>query len=110
MFPSWARIFGDNRDIVVGLLQRFLCIFLSVCLLTGSVLPAQTASTKTPAKKTTPQRRAAVATKARKRTSPRLHRMHQAFAASADLRPMARQLLQDRTPAAYAGVEAYARK
>ena len=34
--------------------------------------------------------------------------MHQAFVASATLKPMARQLLQDRTPAAYAGVEAYA--
>ena len=30
--------------------------------------------------------------------------------ASATLKPMARQLLQDRTPAAYAGVEAFARK
>ena len=40
---------------------------------------------------------------------PRLRRMHQAFIASSSLKPMARQLLQDRTPAAYAGVEAYAR-
>lgn len=36
--------------------------------------------------------------------------MHQAFVASASLKPMARQLLQERTPAAYAGVEAYARR
>ncbi len=36
--------------------------------------------------------------------------MHQAFVASASLKPMARQLLQDRTPAAYGGVEAYARR
>ncbi len=34
--------------------------------------------------------------------------MHEAFVASTSLKPMARQLLQDRTPAAYAGVEAYA--
>jgi soluble lytic murein transglycosylase len=34
----------------------------------------------------------------------------QAFVASASLRPMAQQLLQDRTPAAYAGVETYARR
>jgi len=34
--------------------------------------------------------------------------MRQAFVASANLRPMARQLLQDRTPAAYAGVQAFA--
>ena len=47
--------------------------------------------------------------KKRKRSSPRLRRMHQAFVASSSLKPMARQLLQDRTPAAYAGVESYAR-
>ena len=35
--------------------------------------------------------------------------MRQAFVASASLRPMAQQLLQDRTPAAYTGVESYAR-
>jgi len=35
--------------------------------------------------------------------------MRQAFVASASLRPMAQQLLQDRTLAAYAGVDAYAR-
>jgi hypothetical protein len=36
--------------------------------------------------------------------------MHQAFVASATLKPMARQLLQDRNPQAYAGVESFARK
>jgi len=36
--------------------------------------------------------------------------MHQAFVASSTLKPMARQLLQDRTLPAYAGVEAYARR
>jgi soluble lytic murein transglycosylase len=44
------------------------------------------------------------------RSSPRFRRIHQAFVASATLKPMARQLLQDRTPAAYAGVESFARK
>jgi soluble lytic murein transglycosylase len=34
--------------------------------------------------------------------------MRQAFVASGSLKPMSRQLLQDRTPAAYAGVQAYA--
>ena len=38
-----------------------------------------------------------------------MRRMRQAFVASASLKPMARQLLQDRTPAAYAGVQSYAR-
>ncbi len=41
--------------------------------------------------------------------SPRVRRMRQAFVASASLRPMAQQLLQDRSLAAYTGVEAYAR-
>jgi soluble lytic murein transglycosylase len=36
--------------------------------------------------------------------------MHEAFVASASLKPMARQLLQDRTPAGYGGVEAFARR
>jgi hypothetical protein len=36
--------------------------------------------------------------------------MHQAFIASTTLKPMAQQLLQNRTAAAYSGVEAFARK
>ena len=36
--------------------------------------------------------------------------MHQAFIASTTLKPMAQQLLQNRMPTAYAGVEAFARK
>src|SRR5207244_8430383 len=64
-------------------------------------------SKKSTAKKSTA---AKTAKKKTKRSSPRLRRMHQAFVASAALKPMARQLLQDRTPAAYAGVEAYARR
>ena len=36
--------------------------------------------------------------------------MKRAFVASADLKPMAQQLLENRTPQAYAAVEAYARK
>jgi soluble lytic murein transglycosylase len=39
-----------------------------------------------------------------------VRRVRQAFVASASLRPMAQQLLQDRTPTAYAGVQAYARR
>ena len=41
--------------------------------------------------------------------SPRVRRIRQAFVASTTLRPMAQQLIQDRTPAGYAGVEAFAR-
>jgi soluble lytic murein transglycosylase len=57
-----------------------------------------------------PRKKPKVAARRRSRPSPRSRRMHAAFVASASLKPMARQLLQDRTPAAYAGVEAYARR
>ncbi len=41
--------------------------------------------------------------------SPRVRRIRQAFVASTTLRPMAQQLILDRSPAGYSGVEAYAR-
>jgi len=50
-----------------------------------------------------------VATKRKHKPSRRVLRVHQAFVASKTLRPMAQQLLRERTPAAYEGVEAYAR-
>ena len=75
---------------------------------------ATSSQTTTPAvkpkPKTAPPRTAHRAAAKRKRRSPRVQRMHQAFVASASLKPMAQQLLQDRTPAGYAGVEAYARR
>ena len=40
----------------------------------------------------------------------RFRRIHQAFVASATLKPMAQQLLQNRSPQAYSGVESFARK
>jgi len=47
----------------------------------------------------------------KKKVSPvRIRRIRRAFVASTELKPMARQLLDDRTRAAYAGVETYARK
>ena len=51
-------------------------------------------------------------TKSQKNTQTALKLGHikRAFVASADLRPMAQQLLENRSPQAYAGVEAYARK
>ncbi len=45
----------------------------------------------------------------KKVTTARAQRMKKTFVASSDLRPMASQLVQYRTPAAYAGVENYAR-
>ena len=77
-------------------------------------VPAKSAAAKDAA----PKKKAAASTstrktsskKKRKTISPRVRRVRQAFVASASLRPMAQQLLQDRTATAYAGVEAYARR
>jgi len=75
---------------------------------------AQTSSTKTTtaAKSKAAKKRGSksVASKRKKKMTPRVRRIRRAFVASSSLRPMARQLLQDRTPAGYAGVEAYARR
>jgi peptidoglycan lytic transglycosylase len=56
------------------------------------------------------KRKSKAAVRHRSHPSPRSRRMHAAFVASTRLKLMAAQLLQDRTPAAYAGVEAYARR
>ena len=66
-------------------------------------------STGKPAAKKPGSSRATAARRKRRPISPRVRRIRQAFVASTTLRPMAQQLIQDRTPAAYAGVEAYAR-
>ena len=79
-----------------------------------SSTPADSTPAKSaPAKSAVAKRKPAASTstkKKRKTISPRVRRVRQAFVASASLRPMAQQLLQDRTPTAYAGVEAYARR
>jgi len=46
----------------------------------------------------------------KKSTGARTIKLHKSFVASSDLRPMARQLIEFRTPAAYTGVEGYANK
>src|ERR1700691_635401 len=71
----------------------------------------KTASGKSAAtrKPPSPSRHHPVSARQRRGVSPRVRRMRQAFVASASLRPMAQQLLQDRTLPAYAGVQAYAR-
>jgi soluble lytic murein transglycosylase len=74
----------------------------------------KSAAKKTSTPKKTSRKRighAASQTVAKKKTSPaKVRRMARAFVASADLKVMARQLVQNRTPAAYTGVEDYARR
>jgi soluble lytic murein transglycosylase len=81
--------------------------------------PAKSAAAMgTPAQNAPAKRKPAASTstrtkttkKKRKTMSLRVRRVRRAFVASATLRVMAQQLLQDRTPTAYAGVEAYARR
>jgi soluble lytic murein transglycosylase len=70
--------------------------------------PPKTSTSKVPPKKSSKPVAKSTTARRRRRSSPRLTRMHQAFVASTTLRPMARQLIQDRTPAAYAGVQGFA--
>jgi len=68
----------------------------------------QTAAKKTHSTKS--QKGSAAAKKKSPQAARKLGHIKRAFVASADLRPMAQQLLENRTPQAYEGVEAYARK
>jgi len=90
-------------------------VFILALVVGGLLMPAvaapapaaESSSQHSSTKKSTRTRKKAGK---KKRVSPiRVRRVKRAFVASADLKPMARQLLQDRSPAAYAGVERYAR-
>ena len=74
--------------------------------------PAQSSASSTVQKKSAGKKsaRSKAKKKKRRKVSRRVRRITRAFVASTDLKPMARQLLQDRTRAAYNGVEAYARR
>jgi soluble lytic murein transglycosylase len=107
----------------VGFRKFFLFVVFSsavVCTATaGAQAPDSTAAssdakpTSSSHKKTSKpaaSKKSKSATTKSRRTSLRFRRMHQAFIASTTLKPMAQQLLQNRTAAAYSGVEAFARK
>jgi soluble lytic murein transglycosylase len=88
--------------------RRFIFLFLvfAFSLQALSTAPAQSASTHKRAAK-----KKSRASKAKSRITPEHRRkLHRAFVESATLRPMAKQLLEQPTPAAYAGVERYAAK
>ena len=80
-----------------------------LCIDLPSFVPPVVAQSSTKKTQTPRKKKSKVVARRRSHPTPRSRRMHAAFVASASLKPMARQLLQDRTPAAYAGVEAYAR-
>jgi soluble lytic murein transglycosylase len=66
----------------------------------------QTSRKKSPSTK----KKSAASAQKNAQATRKLGHIKRAFVASADLRPMAQQLLENRTPQAYQGVEAYARK
>jgi len=70
----------------------------------------QTSSKKSPSTKSKSKKAAAASAQKKAQASRKLGHIKRAFVASADLRPMAQQLLENRSPQAYQGVEAYARK
>ena len=114
----WAGISPDRQAAVRTHPWLAALVLLSLILpLSGgqqSEPPAaETSASSSPARaQTSPQKRAVKkrATKPAVVVPPRVQQVRQAFVASADLKPMAIQLLDNRTSAAYAGVEAYAVK
>lgn len=97
------------------MLSRFVASFLILTLLLpGPAFAAaqKKTSKKTTAKKTTAAQRAAERNRARAAaaSAASTKRAQAAFAESADLKPMARQLLDTHSRAAFDGVEKYAKK
>ena len=89
------------------LVRRFLIILLLLLVSFQAGSSGQTSGKKTHSTKSQKSSRAA---KKQSPTARKLGHIKRAFVASADLRPMAQQLLENRTPPAYEGVESYARK
>jgi soluble lytic murein transglycosylase len=109
------------RRFAVLVLAGFFSLEFSPSVWLGFLPPAVAQSKSPTSAESTPVKRPSVKKKMagsagaknkkkRRPISPRVRRVRQAFVASANLRPMAQQLLQNRTPTAYAGVEAYARR
>jgi soluble lytic murein transglycosylase len=101
-----------RRFAVVAFAGIFFLLSLGFLSSAAAQSESSTPAKSSPAKHSSSKRKTAASAtkKKRKALSPRVRKVRQAFVASANLRPMAQQLLQDRTPTAYAGVEAYARR
>jgi soluble lytic murein transglycosylase len=105
-----------NSPISTSCTQRWLAGLMAVLLAVspvagvGSAAPADSsaASSSTKSKKTAKAGRKSKTRASRAGQAARTARIHQAFVASSELRPMAQQLATLRTPAAYAGVTKYA--
>ena len=87
---------------------RLLVIALALLLSGTSLLAEGTTSSKHKKTSSTAHKKTASSHHRKKATAARAHKLKKTFVASSDLRPMARQLIDFRTPAAYTGVENYA--
>lgn len=92
--------------------RRLLSIFLILLVSVPAGFSLQTSKKKSSSAKSSSAKSKKAAADAKKKAlaKRKLGYIKRAFVASADLRPMAQQLLENRTPQAYQGVEAYARK
>jgi soluble lytic murein transglycosylase len=92
--------------------RRFLFIFLILLVSAPAGFSLQASRKKSSSAKSSSAKSKKAAADAQKKAlaKRKLGHIKRAFVASADLRPMAQQLLENRTPQAYQGVEAYARK
>jgi soluble lytic murein transglycosylase len=91
--------------------RRLVFSLLIVLVSVQAGFSVQTARKKSPsAQSSSAKKKAAAAAQKDALAKRKLGHIKRAFVASADLRPMAQQLLENRTPQAYQGVEAYARK
>jgi soluble lytic murein transglycosylase len=92
--------------------RRLLFALLILLVSVPAGFSLQTSKKKSSSAKSSSPKSKKAAAEARKKAlaKRKLGHIKRAFVASADLRPMAQQLLENRTPQAYQGVEAYARK
>jgi soluble lytic murein transglycosylase len=92
--------------------RRFLSILLILLVSVPAGFSLQASRKKSSSAKSSSakSKKAAAAAQKNALAKRKLGHIKRAFVASADLRPMAQQLLENRTPQAYQGVEAYAHK
>src|SRR5437868_6209876 len=101
-----------------GLVLKLRCtVLFLIALLAPACFAAQTSASSSATRKSRSagqkkslSRKKQLTAAQRRARSQRAQRARRAFVASSDLRPMAQQLLEARGPAAYAGVESWARK
>ena len=92
--------------------RRFLSVLLILLVSVPAGFSLQASRKKSSSAKpsSAKSKKAAAAAQKKALAKRKLGHIKRAFVASADLRPMSQQLLENRTPQAYRGVEAYARK